>query len=99
MPLPYEVLRMVPTFKIVDPTMIPEDPPRVDEIHLHPQLLPPTAAWRILRRRTGGHISRSTFYRWLDSGKVFSFRMGSRMYIPWQALQEVIGQCLSGEQF
>jgi hypothetical protein len=85
--------------KKFDPTMIPGDPPRVDEIHVQTQLLPPTAAWRILRRRTGGHISRSTFYRWLDSGKVFSLRMGSRMYIPWQALQEVIGQCLSGEQF
>lgn len=62
-------------------------------------LLSPPSAWRILRRRTGGHISRSTFYRWIDSGRVYSLRMGSRMYVPWQALQEVIGKCLSGEPF
>ncbi|HET7216172.1 MAG TPA: hypothetical protein VFL79_21470 [Terriglobia bacterium] len=85
--------------KAFDPPVIPGDVPREDEIHTLPQLLPPTAAWRILRRRTGGHISRSTFYRWLDSGKVFSLRMGSRMYVPWQVLQEVIGRCLSGEPF
>lgn len=90
---------MVLRSKSFDPTMTPGDTRRVEEIHTHPQLLPPTAAWRILRRRTGGHVSRSTFYRWLDSGRVFSLRMGSRMYVPWQALQEVIGRCLSGEPF
>lgn len=73
--------------------------PEVDEIHKRAPLLSPPNAWRILCRRTGGHISRSTFYRWLDSGKVYSLRMGSRMYIPWQALQEVIGRCLNGEPF
>jgi hypothetical protein len=85
--------------EISDRTMVPEDSPRTGEIRSHSPLLPPTAAWRILRNRTGGHISRSTFYRWLDSGKVYSLRMGSRMYVPWQTLQEVIGRCLSGEPF
>ena len=83
--------------KTFDTRMIPRDAPRVDDIYPRPQLLPPTAAWRILCRRTGGRVSRSTFYRWLDSGKVFSLRMGTRMYVPWQVLQEVIGRCLSGE--
>lgn len=78
---------------------VPTGALNLGEIHSHSQLLPPTAAWRILRSRTGGHISRSTFYRWLDSGKVYSLRMGSRMYVPWQALQKVIGRCLSGEPF
>jgi hypothetical protein len=73
--------------------------PRTGEIHQHAPLLSPPSAWRILRKRTGGHISRSTFYRWLESGKVYSLRMGSRMYVPWQALQEVIGRCLNGEPF
>jgi hypothetical protein len=90
---------MVFRSKVFDPSVMPGEAPRTDEIHTRAQLLPPTAAWRILRRRTGGHVSRSTFYRWLDSGKVFSFRMGSRMYVPWQELQEVIGRCLSGEPF
>jgi excisionase family DNA binding protein len=83
----------------IDPTMVFRDAPREEEIHRNPHLLPPTAAWRILYKRTGGHVSRSTFYRWLESGRIFSLRMGYRMYIPWQALQEVIGQCLSGEPF
>jgi excisionase family DNA binding protein len=69
------------------------------EGHGHRPLLSPPNAWRILHRRTGGHVSRSTFYRWLESGKVYSLRMGSRMYIPWQALQEIIQKCLHGEPF
>lgn len=80
-------------------SMAPQESSHTDQFHSHSPLLPPTTAWRILRSRTGGHISRSTFYRWLDSGKVYSLRMGSRMYVPWQALQEVIGRCLSGEPF
>ena len=67
--------------------------------HEHPPLLSPPNAWRILHRRTGGHVSRSTFYRWLESGKVYSLRMGSRIYIPWQALQEIIEKCFQGEPF
>lgn len=62
-------------------------------------LLSPPNAWRILHQRTGVHVSRSTFYRWLESGKVYSLRMGSRIYIPWQALQEVIQKCFQGEPF
>jgi excisionase family DNA binding protein len=62
-----------------------------------PPLLSPPKAWRILHRRTGGHVSRSTFYRWLDNGKLYSIRMGTRIYIPWEVLQEVIQKCLQGE--
>jgi len=60
-------------------------------------LLSPPKAWRILHRRTGGHVSRSTFYRWLENGKVYSLRMGTRIYIPWQVLLEIIERCLQGE--
>jgi hypothetical protein len=62
-------------------------------------MLDPSSAWRLLRRRTGGTISRSTFYRWLNSGKVYSVRLGFRIYIPWPALDEFIRQCLAGERF
>ncbi|MEJ2008346.1 MAG: hypothetical protein P8Z30_09375 [Acidobacteriota bacterium] len=71
--------------------------PGAGEVQGHAQLLSPPNAWRILRRRTGGHVSRSTFYRWLESGQVYSLRLGSRLYVPWQSLQEVIGRCLSGD--
>ena len=62
----------------------------VRDAHAHRPLLSPPSAWRILHQRTGGRVSRSTFYRWLDSGKVYSLRMGTRMYIPWLVLQEII---------
>ena len=80
-------------------SVAPGQLPQAGEIPRHAPLLSPSNAWRILRRRTGGHVSRSTFYRWLESGKVYSLRMGSRIYVPWQALQEVINRCLSGEPF
>ncbi|HUZ45573.1 MAG TPA: hypothetical protein VMW54_02930 [Terriglobia bacterium] len=75
------------------------DSPQAKEAHGRRPLLSPPTAWRILHRRTGGRISRSTFYRWLESGKVYSLRMGTRMYIPWQALEEVIDKCFQGEMF
>ncbi len=73
--------------------------PSAGEIDRRVPLISPPNAWRILHRRTGGHVSRSTFYRWLESGRIYSLRLGSRMYIPWQTLQEVIGRCLNGEPF
>lgn len=60
-------------------------------------LFSPPKALRILHRRTGEHVSRSTFYRWVDSGKVYSLRIGSRIYIPWKVLEETIQKCLEGE--
>ena len=62
-------------------------------------MLDPSSAWRLLRRRTGGAVSRATFYRWLNSGKVYSIRLGFRIYVPWPALEEFIKQCLAGERF
>lgn len=60
--------------------------------------LVPSNAWRILNARTGGTVSRPTFYRWLSSGKVYSVRVGHRIYIPWPVLDELIEQCLAGER-
>jgi len=61
-------------------------------------MLPPQAAWRMLRRRTGGNISLATFYRWLENGKVFSIRVGYHIFIPRSAVEEVIDKCLSGRR-
>lgn len=69
---------------------------QTEEVRQRAPLLSPPSAWRILRRRTGGHVSRSTFYRWLGSGKVYTVRFGSRLYVPWQALQDLISRCLDG---
>ncbi len=60
-------------------------------------LLSPSRAWRILRQRTGSRLARSTFYRWLESGRAYSLRIGTRIYVPWQELDEIIRKCLNGE--
>ncbi len=60
-------------------------------------MLVPQNALRILCRRTGGTVSRATFYRWVRSGRIPSVRLGSRVFIPWPALEGFIRQCLQGE--
>jgi hypothetical protein len=55
-------------------------------------------AWRLLCRRTGGTISRTTFYRWINSGRVGVVRVGFRLLIPLPMLEEVIQRCLDGER-
>ena len=61
-------------------------------------MLTPTHAWRLLCRRTGGSISRTTFYRWLASGRVGAVRVGFRFLVPLPMLEEVIKKCLEGER-
>ncbi len=68
-----------------------------DEQHTATMLVP-SAAWRILCRATGAAIARSTFYRWVTSGRVYSVRLGFRIYIPWPSLDELIRQCKAGER-
>jgi excisionase family DNA binding protein len=61
-------------------------------------MLTPTHAWHLLCRRTGGSISRTTFYRWINSGRVGAVRMGFRFLVPLPMLEEVIQKCLDGER-
>lgn len=65
---------------------------------LIPDMLSPRMAWRILCQRTGGGISLPTFYRWVNSGRVYSVRLGYHIFIPKSALEDVIKQCLAGER-
>ena len=55
-------------------------------------------AWRLLCRRTGGGISRTTFYRWINSGRIVAVRVGYRFLIPMPMLEEIIQKCLDGER-
>ncbi len=64
-----------------------------------PHMLSPQKAWRALCRRTGGGISRATFYRWITNGKVYSVRLGFQIYIPQMALDDLVEHCLQGERF
>jgi excisionase family DNA binding protein len=61
-------------------------------------MLTPTHAWRLLCRRTGGSISRTTFYRWINSGRVGAVRVGFRFLVPLPLLEEIIQKCLDGER-
>jgi hypothetical protein len=60
-----------------------------------PPMLIPQAALRLLCRRTGGTISRTTFYRWLGSGVVPSIRLGKRIFISRPAIEAVIQKCFA----
>ena len=59
-------------------------------------MLTPTHAWRLLCRRTGGSISRTTFYRWINSGRVGAVRMGIPLPYPFaharRGYQEMFGR-------
>lgn len=58
-----------------------------------PTMLVPATALRILCRRTGGTLSRATFYRWITEGRIRSIRLGKHIYVPLPALEELIRQC------
>jgi hypothetical protein len=62
-------------------------------------LLSPASAWRVLCHRTGIPVSRATFYRWLGNGKVFSMRMGQKIYIPVPVIEEIVKHYRAGERF
>lgn len=59
-------------------------------------LLPVARAWNALRRRTGIPLSRATFYRWVSSGKVYSLRMGLKVYVPTSVVEGIVRQCQAG---
>jgi Helix-turn-helix domain len=61
-------------------------------------MLSPTNAWRILVRRTGFDIGRSTFYRWIQSGRIFSLKLGGKIYVPWAEIERTIEQCFNGDR-
>ena len=60
-----------------------------------PQMLIPQTALRMLCQRTGAAISRTTFYRWLGSGKIPSIRLGARIFIPRPAIETLIEGCFA----
>jgi hypothetical protein len=62
-----------------------------------PTVLTPLSAWRLLNKKTFGSISRATFYRWLSSGRVFSYRVGYHMYVPVPEIENVVKLCHEGK--
>ncbi len=74
-------------------------PPRLPDDGSQLPLVTPSSAWRILCHRTGVPVSRATFYRWLGNGRVFSYRMGQKIYVPVPILEQIIEHCRAGERF
>jgi len=61
-------------------------------------LLTVVHAWRMLCRRTGGQVSRTTFYRWINEGRLNAVRLGYRFMIPLAEIERVIQLSLDGER-
>src|SRR5579863_4759616 len=70
-------------------------PPEAANSEVEP-LLPVARAWHTLRRRTGIPLSRATFYRWVSSGKVYSLRMGLKVYVPNSVVEGIVKECQAG---
>jgi hypothetical protein len=77
----------------------PETPSVLPNVSGQMPLLTPASAWRVLCSRTGISVSRATFYRWLNNGRVFSFRLGQKFYVPVPIIDEIVKHCRAGERF
>lgn len=60
-------------------------------------LLSVSTAWNSLRRQTGIPLARATFYRWVGSGRVYSMRLGMKLYIPASVIDGIVKQCRAGD--
>ncbi|MGH9356408.1 MAG: helix-turn-helix domain-containing protein [Terriglobia bacterium] len=60
-------------------------------------LLSAASAWMALRRLTGIPVSRATFYRWLSNGKIYSMRLGLKLYVPTSSIEDLVKQSGAGE--
>ncbi len=63
-----------------------------------PLMVTPIQAWHTLCARTGGGVNLHSFYRWIEQGRVYSVRMGRRIFVPIEALDDLIKRCLMGER-
>ncbi|MHB8654127.1 MAG: hypothetical protein ACYDA9_09635 [Terriglobia bacterium] len=61
-----------------------------------PVMLTPKAALPMLRAGTGCPIAIGTLYTWIKTEKLYAVRMGARIYIPLDALNNFIKDCLAG---
>ncbi len=61
-------------------------------------MLTPRQALRRFYAGTGFEIARETLYLWIKTEKIYSVRMGRRIFIPVEALDNLVKQCLAGER-
>ena len=58
---------------------------------------PARAAMDFFLRQTGGSIDNSTFYRWLQCGKIDSIRLGRSIFVSRPDLRDAIRRSRDGE--
>ncbi len=61
-------------------------------------LISASSALYMIRRRTSIPVARATFYRWLNNGRIFSCRLGQKLYVPMSVVEETVKKCQSGER-
>jgi len=62
-----------------------------------PDMVSPQHAWRRLCASTGCEVTLRTFYNWIGDGRLYTVRMGRRIFVPVSALEMLIENCLRGE--
>ncbi|MGH9326134.1 MAG: helix-turn-helix domain-containing protein [Terriglobia bacterium] len=61
-------------------------------------LVSASSALNLIRHRTSIPVARATFYRWLNNGRIFSCRLGQKLYVPMSVVDETVRKCRSGER-
>jgi hypothetical protein len=62
-------------------------------------MLTPRQAIRRFCAGTGYEIQRRTLYLWIKAEKIYSVRVGQRIFIPLETLDNLVRQFLAGERF
>ena len=57
------------------------------------------AAWRSLCRRTGCTMTLRCFYKWVLKGRVHSVRMGAKIFIRAEVLDQLVELAFHGESW
>jgi hypothetical protein len=63
-----------------------------------PTMLSAQGAMRILDLRMGITVGRSTFYRWMQTGRLFSVKMGGKIFVPLSEMETIVDRLSRGER-
>lgn len=64
----------------------------------HPIMLSPDGAMQLLEARLGILVGRSTFYRWIYSGRLFSVKLGGKLFIPLSEMEILVQRLVRGDR-
>lgn len=71
---------------------------RPPEDETRPIMLSPDRAMQLLGLRLGIIVGRSTFYRWVYTGRLFSVKLGGKLFIPLSEMEIVVQRLAHGER-